>query len=37
MKSLEFGIVKKYHKIYVSIQTNKQNLSHEVRAKWNGP
>lgn len=27
MKSLEIGIVKKYHKIYVSIQTNKQNLS----------
>lgn len=35
MKSLEFGIVKKYHKIYVSIETNKQNLSQDVRAKWN--
>lgn len=37
MKLLEIGIAKKYHKIYVAIQkkTNKQNLSQDMRDKWN--
>lgn len=34
MKSLEIGIVKKYHKIYVSIQTNKTKLIDGI-GKWN--
>lgn len=34
MKSLEIGILKKYHKIYVSIQTNKTKLI-DGNGKWN--